>query len=131
MYLREGPATMTAPFRPAERRSPQFRLTAGLELLDQWSEHATQAEINAVNRVLFALVDRTAFYQFPIIDDAEKAAQFFVLAECNLAVKVCLHDLNCFEIAYVGPAGDAPGLDLAKPAQEPLGAEPAPDSYAN
>jgi hypothetical protein len=122
---------MTAPFSPAGRRSSQFRLTAGLELLDQWSQHATQAEINAVNRVLFAIVDRTAFYQFPIIDDAEKAAQFFVLAECNLTVKICLHDLNCFEIAYVGPTSDAPGLAHPKPEREPLAAEPAPDSDAN
>lgn len=99
---------------PSDRKRrypPMFRLTSGLDVLDKWSPTATQAEKNAVNRALFAVVDKTVFTEFDVVDEVEKTMEFFVFARSDLVVKIHVHDLGSFGIVYVGPATDAPGLD--------------------
>lgn len=118
---------MAAPIGPIKRRPSSFRLTSGLELLDEWSQTATQAERNIVNTALFAVVSRSVFSEYNVVDDVKKTMEFFVFARCDLIVKIRVHDLNSFGIVYVGPACAAPGLDCAKPDPELSAPERAPD----
>jgi hypothetical protein len=101
---------------PAGRR-PRcgFCLTSGLEILDAWSQSASQAELNIVNQVLFAVTDLSVFTRYQIVDDVTRTTEFFVLAQRHLAVKIRVHGLNSFGIVYIGPACAAPGLDQAAP----------------
>lgn len=52
---------------------------------------------------------------YDVIDDPRRTLEFFVLAKCDLALKVRVYNLNSFGIVYVGPAELAPGLDWAYP----------------
>jgi hypothetical protein len=100
--------------------SALFRLTTGLDVLDQWSLTATQAEKNVVGDVLLAIAGKSVFARYDVIDDPRRALEFFVLVKCGLAVKVRVYSLNAFGVVYVGPACSAPGLDYAGPGVEPL-----------
>lgn len=92
-----------------------FRLTSGLELLEEWSKNATQVQKNVVNQVLFAVASRAVFSGYAVVDDVTRTMEFFVLAKCDIAVKIRVHGLDSFGIVYVGPASAAPGLDVAVP----------------
>lgn len=92
-----------------------FRLTSGLELLEEWSRTATQVQRNVVNQVLFAVASRAVFSEYAVVDDVTKTMEFFVLAKCDMVVKIRVHGLDSFGIVYVGSARSAPGLDCAVP----------------
>ena len=62
-----------------------------------------------------AIADRSVFTDHLVVDDVTTAMEFFVLAKCELAVKVRVRDLEAGEIIYIGPADAAPGLDQAAP----------------
>jgi hypothetical protein len=115
---------MTAPI--GRWMSSSFRLTSGMELLDEWSQAATQAERNMVNSALFAVVDRSVFAEYVVVDDIERTMEFFVFARNDLIVKIRVHDLSSFGIVYVGPACAAPGLDRAEPRPEHSAPESEP-----
>ena len=104
-----------------------FRLTTGLERLDEWSRNATQVEKNVVNHVLFAVASKTVFTEYVVVDDVTRTMEFFVLAKCHLAVKIRVHSLGAFGIVYIGPTSTAPGLDQAAPDPEVFTAGPGPD----
>jgi hypothetical protein len=107
---------MAAPNKPTNRRRPiPFRLTSGLEILDQWAAQAGQNEKNIVHDVLFALTEKSAFAHYQVVDDVTKTLEFFVLAKGELTVKVRVDGLDSFGIVYVGPTCDAPGLDQFTP----------------
>jgi hypothetical protein len=106
---------MDGSIRPAGSPSSLFRMTSGIELLDEWSQRATQAERNIVNGVLFAVVGKSVFAEYDVIDDVTKTMEFFVLAKNGLTVKVRIHGMDSFGIVYVGPAHAAPGFDSAVP----------------
>ena len=95
-------------------RRPHFRLDSGWDVLERWSESAGQIEKNAVHKALFAIADRTAFADYEILDAAARSQDVFVLVRKDLVLKVRLRDLDTFEIAYVGPVANAPGLELAE-----------------
>lgn len=95
-------------------RRPQFRLDAGWEVLEEWSENAGQIEKNAIHKALFAIVDRTAFADYEIHDAVTGAQDVFVRVRQDLVLKVQLRDVDAFTIAYVGPLATAPGLELAE-----------------
>ncbi len=117
---------MAVPSEAARRYPSLFRLTSGLEVLDEWSVTATQAEKNAAKRALFTVVEKTVFTEYDVIDDVAKTMEFFVFAKNDLIVKIRVHDLASFGIVYVGPAVGAPGLDCLKPdLEEPDLEEPA------
>lgn len=120
---------MAVPNEPARRYSSLFRLTSGLEVLDEWSLTAAQADRNAANRALFAVVEKTVFAEYDVVDDSEKTMEFFVFARNDLVVKIHVHDLSSFGIVYVGPAVEAPGLDCLKPDAEVSTMEPALDQH--
>jgi hypothetical protein len=88
-------------------------LTAGLDVLDEWSSNAIQSQRNIVYRILFAIADKTAFSNYIVLGDILDHMEFFVLAKSDLVVKVRLEDFDSFGVLYVGPACTAPGLDLA------------------
>ncbi len=107
---------MDAPIEPTARQPRSaFRLTSGLEFLDEWSQNATQVELNIVNQVLFALIEKSVFGQYDVVDDVTKTMEFFVIARPDLTVKVRVHDLESFGIVYIGPTMAAPGFDQAAP----------------
>jgi Family of unknown function (DUF6235) len=120
---------MAEPTGPAGRRPPTpLRVTSGFDLLERWSEQATQAEKNIVHQVLFAVVDRSVFRRYAIVDDVTKTMEFFVLSRCDLTVKIRLHDFGTCGITYVGPTCAAPGLDQAAPEASAPGSQPRPDA---
>lgn len=102
---------------PASERPRHLKLTSGWALLETWSASATQAERNIVYQVLLAAVERTLFTQYVVLDDVEKTMEFFVLARCDLIVKIRVHGWHSFRILYVGSACAAPGLERAVPEQ--------------
>jgi hypothetical protein len=108
---------MNAPIGPANGQplSP-FELASGLELLDAWSQGATQPQRNVVDRILFAVVERTVFADFDTVDDIENHMEFFVLTKCDVVVKIRINDFDSFEMVYVGSSCGASGLDYARPA---------------
>jgi hypothetical protein len=108
---------MTEPVGPARHRPPTpLRVISGFDVLERWSERATQVEKNIVQRVLFAVVERSVFTSFDVVDDVTKTMEFFVLSRCELTVKIRIHDFDSCGIVYVGPTCGAPGLDQAEPA---------------
>src|SRR5208282_3089088 len=100
---RKERVTMAIP-EGSRPRALMFRLTSGLERLDEWSQNATQVEKNVVNRVLFAVAGKTVFSEYVVVDDVARTMEFFVLAKCDLAVKVRVYGLDSFGIVYIGPA---------------------------
>jgi Family of unknown function (DUF6235) len=113
---KKGAAAMAEPIGPASRRPPTpLRVTSGFDVLEQWSQHATQIEKNIVQRVLFAVVERSVFASYDVVDDVMKTMEFFVLSKCDLTVKIHIHDFDSCGIVYVGPTCAAPGLDQAAP----------------
>jgi hypothetical protein len=118
---------MAASNEAARRYPSSFRLTSGLEVLDEWSLTASQAEKNAVNRALFAVVEKTVFTEYVVVDDGEKTMEFFVFVRNDFVLKVRVHELGSFGIVYVGPATEAPGLDRLKADLEVFTGESALD----
>jgi Family of unknown function (DUF6235) len=107
---------MATPTQPTgDHTRSGFRLTSGLDLLEEWSRTAAQAEKNLVHDVLFAVADGSVFTGYDVVDDVERALEFFVLARHELTVKIRVHSLESFGIVYIGPTCDAPGLDRAAP----------------
>jgi hypothetical protein len=115
---------MSAPLVPASGRPSSFTVTSGLDLLDEWSAHATQSQKNIVNRIIFAVADKNVFTDYIVIDDVENHMEFFVLAKNDLTVKIRIDDFDSFGILYIGPSCTAPGLDPVRPAS----ISSAPDS---
>jgi len=115
MPRQEGAIIMAVPSGPTGRRLPTgFRLISGLDVLDRWSEQATQIEKNIVHQALFAVVDRSVFTDHLVVDDV-KAMDFFVVARCELVLKIHVHDLDSYGIIYIGPACAAPGFAQVEP----------------
>ncbi|MFE5214900.1 MULTISPECIES: DUF6235 family protein [unclassified Streptomyces] len=96
----------------AGARRPAFRLVAGWDLLEQWSGTANQIEKNAVHQALFAVVDRTVFRTYSTSEVTSQPQEFFVRLRQGLVLKIRIRDFDMFEIAYVGPVGETPGIDL-------------------
>jgi hypothetical protein len=103
---------MSAHNRPRkEQPSQSLKLTSGADLLDAWAQDAAQSQRNIVNRLLFAVVEKSVFSDYDVIDDLESPMEFFVLAKADLTVKIRIHDFESFGIIYVGASSSAPGLD--------------------
>jgi hypothetical protein len=117
---------MSASPVPAGRPS-LFTVSCGLDLLDEWSEHATQAQKNIVHRVIFSVADKSVFTDYVVVDDVENHMEFFVLAKSDLAVKIRIDGFDSFGILYIGPSSDVPGLDpvwaasISEPNSHPAG----------
>ncbi|MGD0605230.1 MAG: DUF6235 family protein [Streptosporangiaceae bacterium] len=119
---------MTAPRIPADSSRPsQYTVTSGLDLLDDWAEHASQPQKNTVYRTLFAVADQSVYTTCTVVYDPASPLDFFVLAKNDLAVKIHLESVDAFAILYIGPSATAPGFDAAPPAA----VEVVPESESN
>lgn len=98
MIRPDGPATDQSCWR--------FRLEDGQNVLDAWSETASQSSRNAVYRLLFAVQDGSVFRRYQTVDDA-RALGFSVYLTGDLVVRIQLDD-NAFTIAYIGSASCLP-----------------------
>jgi hypothetical protein len=81
----------------------RFRLETGLEVLDSWSESASQSRKNAVHRALFAMVDGTLFRTYRVIDDYQRPSELFVVVKDDLVMKIRINCFDSFGIVDIGP----------------------------
>jgi Family of unknown function (DUF6235) len=111
---------MSAHQIPAGSSRPSlFTVTSGLDLLDNWTAHATQAQKNTAYQVLFAVADHTAFTDYIVIDDAANHMDIHVLAGNDLTIKIRINSFDSFAILSIGPS-TAPELDTAQAASANL-----------
>lgn len=98
---------MFSPNEPATGQSCwRFRLAHGQNVLDTWSETASQPSRNAVYRLLFAVQDGSVFRRYDTIEDtADDAADlgFSVQLPGDLVVRIELEG-EAFTIASIGHA---------------------------
>ncbi|MCR6483511.1 DUF6235 family protein [Amycolatopsis sp. OK19-0408] len=80
----------------------RLQLTAGLEVLEEWSATASQAERNIVYEALFAIGDGSAFLIYDVFGDPDELHNFAILVKADLMVKVCIHRGESFEIRQIG-----------------------------
>lgn len=98
---------MIRPDEPAtDQTCWRFRLAHGQDVLDTWSETASQSSRNAVYQLLFAVQDGSVFRQYRTDDDAP-ALGFSVHLTGDLVVRIRL-DSEAFTIAYIGSGADLP-----------------------
>jgi len=95
----------------------RLQLTAGVEVLDDWAETASQAERNVIYEALFAVGDGSAFLVYDIFGDPRDPYNFIVMVKHDLVVKITLQRADSsFEILYVGALED--GVDAPAVQQE-------------
>jgi len=88
------------------KSDPKFRLERGLDVLENWSRTASQANRNAVYRALFAVQDGSVFQRYRTIDSYAVPQEFFVFLHDELVIGIRLDD-GAFAIGYIGPACQA------------------------
>jgi hypothetical protein len=71
--------------------------------LERWAATASQIDKNAVYDVLFAVSDGSVFRSHTVLDDVQRAGEFFVLARENVVVKVSIQPFDTFGVLYIGP----------------------------
>jgi len=90
----------------------RLQLTAGLEVLEDWAETASQAQRNVVYEALFAVGDGSAFIVYDIFAAPGDPGNFLIMVKPGLVMKVMVQRAeSAFEIRYVGAVED--GIDAA------------------
>ena len=93
---------MIRPPEPAIGQSYwRFRMAHGQDVLDAWSEKATQPNRNAVYRLLFAVQDGSVFRRYDTIDDAGDLG-FSVHLAGDVVVRITIDDDEAFTIDHIG-----------------------------
>jgi Family of unknown function (DUF6235) len=92
--------------RIAGRRN---QLNAGLDVLDTWSETASQAARNALYRALFAVTDGSVFRFFQTSSHRARPDEVTIYLRADLVVTISQTEADLFDIAYIGPLDGAPG----------------------
>ncbi|MDS0136214.1 MULTISPECIES: DUF6235 family protein [unclassified Amycolatopsis] len=88
----------------------RLQLTAGVQVLEDWAESATQAERNVVYEALFAVGDGSAFLIYDIFGDPHDPGNFMIMVKPGLVLKIMVQRAeSAFEIRYVGRLQD--GVD--------------------
>jgi hypothetical protein len=90
----------------------RFRMDTGRDVLEDWAEEAGQSKKNAIYKALFAVTDGSVFRTYRIVDDFQRANEFFVIVKDDLVLKVRVHCFDSFGIVYIGPSAKAPHLNL-------------------
>jgi len=96
------------------------QLNGGLDVLDTWSETATQAARNAVYRALFAVTDGSVFRFFQTSSHRARSDEVMVYLRADLVMTISRSsrsehqtpsqaEADLFDIAYIGPLDGAPG----------------------
>jgi hypothetical protein len=84
------------------RRTVSFRMDDQFDVLDAWSETATDADLQAVYAVLFAVADGTVERDYEFVDDPHRLSEFAVLVHADLMVKIRVHSFDSFGLVYLG-----------------------------
>jgi hypothetical protein len=85
----------------------RLQLTAGVEILEEWAETATQADRNVLYEALFAIGDGSAFLVYDIFGDPKNPRNFLIIVKSGLVLKVMVQRAeSSFEICYVGALED-------------------------
>ena len=93
---------MIRPPEPAIGQSYwRFRMAHGQDVLDAWSEKASQPNRNAVYRLLFAVQDGSVFTRYDTVDDAGDLG-FSVHLAGDVVVRIKIDDDEAFTIDYIG-----------------------------
>jgi hypothetical protein len=92
--------------RIAGRRN---QLNAGLDVLDTWSETASQAARNALYRALFAVTDGSVFRFFQTSSHRARPDEVTIYLRADLVVTISQTEADLFDIAYIGPLDGSPG----------------------
>jgi len=90
----------------------RLRLGSGVDVLNTWTETARAADVRAVTDALFSIVERTVYYQYPVIDDSAVARELVVVVRDDLAMRIHLRDVEKFHLVYIGSPATA--LDLRR-----------------
>lgn len=85
----------------------RLRLGTGIEVLDAWSATASQIDVNAMTDALFAIVERTVYTRYPVVEDSALARELVVVVRDDLAMRIRLDDVETFSILFVGATEDA------------------------
>jgi hypothetical protein len=97
----------------------RLRLGSGIDVLDAWSDAAGEADVIAVADALFAIVERTVYRDYPVIDDSTVARELVVVVRDNLAVRVRLDDVEKFTVVFIG--SPAAALELHRTTESATG----------
>lgn len=81
----------------------KFRLETGLEVLESWSENASQTQKNAVYTALFAMLDGSLFRTYRVVDDFQRPSELFVIVKDNLVMKIRINCFDSFGVVHIGP----------------------------
>ncbi|KDN18880.1 DUF6235 family protein [Amycolatopsis rifamycinica] len=85
----------------------RLQLVAGVEVLEEWADSATQAERNVLYEALFAIGDGSVFLIYDVFGDPEDISNFIILVKADLMVKIRVQRAeSAFEILYVGTLDD-------------------------
>jgi hypothetical protein len=90
-----------------------LKLDNGLQQLEDWADAAPHIHKNQLYKALFAVTDGTVHHNYGVLQDKENPNAHFVLVREDLVLKVNYSGPGAFEIAYIGPMEDAPGIGLA------------------
>ena len=91
----------------------RLRLGSGIDVLNAWTENAREADIEAVADALFAVVERSVYRRYPVIDDSSLARELVVVVRDDLAIRLRLDDVEKFGIVFIGSPGAAIELHRA------------------
>lgn len=81
----------------------RFRLETGLEVLEDWSDAASQSQKNAVHKALFAMVEGTLFRTYRVVDDYQRPSELFVIVKDDLVMKIRINCFDSFGVVHIGP----------------------------
>ncbi|WET76183.1 DUF6235 family protein [Amycolatopsis sp. QT-25] len=80
-----------------------LRLTAGLDVLEDWAVGATQAERNVVYETLFAIGDGSVSVARDVLGGPQDFSDVVVVVRRHLVLRIAIHSAGAsFEIRYVG-----------------------------
>lgn len=94
--------------------TPHFRMETGFDVLDDWSENASQSKRNAVYKALFAMQDGSLFRSYRVIDDFQRPNEVFVIVKDDLVMKIRVKSVDAFDIVAIGRCGHTADLHTGR-----------------
>ncbi|OLF10334.1 DUF6235 family protein [Actinophytocola xanthii] len=88
----------------------RFRMETGLEVLEEWTQTASQSQKNAVYEALFAMLDGSLFRRYRIVDDFQRPSELFVIVRDDLVVKIRVNCFDSFGVVHIGACGPRQGI---------------------
>jgi len=85
----------------------RLRLASGFDVLDGWLDTASISDAAAVGDALFSIVERTVYFDYPVVDDSAVARELVVVVRDDLAIRIRLDDVEKFGVVYVGSPATA------------------------